>query len=92
MTAPVICQRCGHEGPHVEYQSGPHLRCDCGQCGKYIKFLPQGKRDPDAWRWKVPTAKQLDIIKRSPKWGWVEPQNRYEAWCVVGQILREAEA
>lgn len=91
MTAPVVCPRCQFAGPHVEYPSGKHLRCDCGNCGKYIKFLPQGKRDPEAWKWKPPTEKQLAVIERSEKWKWCEPRNRFEAWVVVGAILREAE-
>lgn len=96
MTA--TCPRCGSDGPHNEAPAKPphHLRMDCGNCGRFLRFIPkpgnESRRDPDAWRWKCPTPKQIEIIKRSPKWSWVEPINRYEAWCLVGQILREAEA
>lgn len=89
----AACPRCSYAGPHAETASGPHRKLSCGSCGRYIKFLAKDKpqRDPEAWRWKVPTPKQLEIIGRSPKWSWVEPQNRWEAWQLVGQILREAE-
>jgi uncharacterized Zn finger protein len=33
------CPACGFGQPLV-YERGPHLRADCRQCGRYLKFVP----------------------------------------------------
>lgn len=106
MTA--TCPRCHHEGPHVETPAKPphHLRIDCGGCSRFLRFAPkpgnEHKRDPNAWTWHEPSAQRLRtlpatdaqkaVIARSPKWNWVDPQDRLEACQLVNMILREAEA
>lgn len=102
----VTCQRCGHEGPHVEYPSGKHLRCDCGRCGKYIKFLRQpgneAKKDPSTWTWShpararmrdlAPSEAQLAVIEGS-EWRWIAPhlRDRDMASALIGWIKGEGE-
>lgn len=38
------CYHCDKEVHIVVRPSGPHLRADCSQCGKYIKFLSREER------------------------------------------------
>lgn len=37
----VSCPKCGAVDDYKTSQSGPHVRADCNQCGRFIKFLPQ---------------------------------------------------
>lgn len=36
------CAQCGFGVPHV-YERGPHIRADCAQCGRYLKFVPRSE-------------------------------------------------
>jgi hypothetical protein len=40
------CGRCGHAGEPTFSRSGPHIRADCGGCGRYIRFVKQVKDHP----------------------------------------------
>ena len=40
-SAVVICQRgCGTVAPKLS-MAGPHIRADCPECGRYVKFVKQ---------------------------------------------------
>ncbi len=44
----VTCQRgCGTGAPRLS-MSGPHIRADCPDCGKYIKFVKQIAEHPES--------------------------------------------
>lgn len=37
----LTCHRCCKTVIPVVYPVSPHLRADCPECGRYIKFVPQ---------------------------------------------------
>ncbi len=41
MIEKIKCNRCQKDVEPILSASGKHLRADCPDCGKYIKFLPQ---------------------------------------------------
>lgn len=38
------CYHCNQEVDVIVRPRGPHLRADCSQCGKYIKFLSKEEK------------------------------------------------
>jgi hypothetical protein len=42
----LTCPHCGAVNDYTTSLSGPHLRADCNQCKRYIKFLPQETSKP----------------------------------------------
>ena len=42
----VYCSRCRMGVDALMSQSGLHIRADCPQCGRYIKFVKQVKEHP----------------------------------------------
>jgi hypothetical protein len=43
-TGEVICKRCGLVDDYRTEVAGPHIKAICNGCGRYIKFLSQGKQ------------------------------------------------
>ena len=44
LTPVIRCQRCKSSATVTriqKYKNGQHLRCECAQCGRFIKFLKQ---------------------------------------------------
>lgn len=39
----IVCKKCGTEDFFFEEKRGPHNTAICGNCGEYIKHLPQNK-------------------------------------------------
>lgn len=41
----IICNHCGSDKMKYSWQQmkngGKHLRVDCAECGRYVKFAPQ---------------------------------------------------
>lgn len=37
----ITCPHCNAVDDYRTSNSGPHVRADCNQCGRYIKFLKQ---------------------------------------------------
>lgn len=37
----IVCKKCGTEDFFFEEKKGPHMTAMCGNCGSYIKHLPQ---------------------------------------------------
>ena len=35
----IYCPYCDQEVPIIIYPKGPHMRADCSQCKRYLKFL-----------------------------------------------------
>lgn len=108
MTASA-CPRCGHEGPHAETPAKPphHLRRDCGQCGRFLGFVPrpgnETKKDPSSWTWSHPArARMRDLppseaqlaVVRGSEWHWIAPhlRDRDMASALIGWIKAEAAA
>lgn len=42
----LTCPHCGAVNDYSTTPSGPHLRADCNQCHRYIKFIPQENSKP----------------------------------------------
>lgn len=43
----IYCQRCGFGVTPKLSERGPHIRADCSQCGRYLKFVKQIKDHPE---------------------------------------------
>ena len=42
----VFCARCGMGVVAVFSRSGSHIRADCPECGRYVKFIKQVAEHP----------------------------------------------
>lgn len=40
---PSNCGRCGFKGESVLFLKGPHVKQQCGNCGRYVAFLGKEK-------------------------------------------------
>lgn len=49
----LFCPNCNGQREYTTRAAGPHLRADCKECGKYIKFLPTVPID----KFKMPFGK-----------------------------------
>ncbi len=47
----LFCQSCGVESAPVFSESGNHIRADCGNCGRYIRFVRQNLPPEDRAYW-----------------------------------------
>lgn len=36
---PSNCLRCGYKGEAILSIAGPHIKKECGNCGRYVKFI-----------------------------------------------------
>lgn len=47
----LFCSACEQETAPVFSESGQHIRADCGNCGRYIKFVKQNLPPEDRAYW-----------------------------------------
>jgi hypothetical protein len=45
------CARCGWVGEPDFSESGSHIRANCGQCGRYLKFVKQNLSPEERAYW-----------------------------------------
>lgn len=67
------CKHCGYPGPHnvVDAEAPHYQRLDCGECNRYIKFLPE-------------LAKKRSDKNTSHRARWIEAQGGLVChWCLV---------
>ena len=53
----MICNRCNKDIRPVYSKSGPHIRADCPDCKKYIKFIPLKNKED----WVMPFGKYKNV-------------------------------
>lgn len=96
----MICKSCGsvfeeYKTTEKIFKNGTkHLEARCPDCGKWIKYLPQGK-DTTMWYGKYKGEKIEDIIIKDPEyimWLKENSKNNTRRKIVIAELIQKLRA